>query len=144
MCFFGTGNPIAVGVGLQLLHYALANSPADRGIRGSDERRDRRCSQMVQCEFIEMGQMDIDPNNAHVHSRQTRFDCETLQFIFAGDLPRGGKLLGSCIAHESSQRFSDGTMVEPDAVPHAECETAAPDEHATDLLQRDGFVWKEL
>jgi hypothetical protein len=59
-------------------------------------------------------------------------------------LPRSAKADGGFVAHESSERFTDGTIIKPGAVPHAERETAAMVEHAPHLLQRDRFIWKEL
>jgi hypothetical protein len=50
--FFGKGNPIAVGMALQLFHNARANFLARFSIRRSDDGRDWRGGQVVEHEFI--------------------------------------------------------------------------------------------
>ena len=114
------------------------------GLGGSDDRRDRRCGQMVQRELIQTREVDIDPTDAHVYSGKARFCCETLQFLFGGGLPRSAKPDGGFVADKSSERFTDGAVVKPDAIPDAERETAAMTEHAAHLPQRERLIGKEL
>ena len=65
MCFLRIGNPIAVDVAVQLGHDALSNVRARPRVRPSDDWRDWLCGQMVEREYIQTGQVDIDPAEAH-------------------------------------------------------------------------------
>jgi hypothetical protein len=67
-----------------------------------------------------------------------------LQLLSGGRLPGSAKAVGNFDAHQSSKRFTHGTMVRPDAVPDAEHETTTMIEYAAHFPQGDQFVRKEL
>src|SRR5262245_9216799 len=144
MRFFGIGHPIPVGIALQLLRDACSELLACLSGCGGEEGCDRRRCQVVQRELIQTRKVDIDPFDAHCDLGKARFSCEMLQLLPSRCLPRRAKAVGRFVAHKPGERFSDGAIVEPDVIPHAECETAATAEHAPHLPQCERFVRKEL
>src|SRR5258707_15690230 len=89
--------------------------------------------------------MDIDPADAHLDAGKARFRCKMLQVLSGGGLaPAGEELDGGFVADVPGECFTNGTIVEPGAVPYAERETAAMLEHAAHLPQRERLVGKEL
>jgi len=145
MCFFRIGNAIPIGIALQLLHDARAKLLAGRRVYCSDDGCKWRCAQMAQRELIQMGQMDIDPADAHLDAGKARSRCKMLQFLSGGGLaPAGEELDGGFVADVPGECFTNGTALAARAVPYAERETAAMLEHATHVPQRERLVGKEL
>src|SRR5262245_9529419 len=99
---------------------------------------------MVQREFINARQVNIDAMEAHLHLRKTRLRCKELQLRLARDLSRRAEAAGGFARYESSESRADGFMICADAIPHAEREAAPMVEHATHLAQREQLVGKEL
>src|SRR5271166_399207 len=85
---------------------------------------------MMQYELIQMGQVEIEPTDAHFNVGKARIACNPLQLLFGRDLSRGAKLHGCRIADESCERFADDAVVGTDPDPHAERQTAAMNEHS--------------
>src|SRR5215470_18181647 len=93
--------------------------------RASEAVCDRRSGQMVQREFIETRQVDIDFMETHFHVGKPRLRCEALQVLFGWVLPRRAEADGGFGRYEASERVADGFMICPGALPHAERKTAA-------------------
>src|SRR6266545_1469666 len=144
MSFFGVGDPIAIGVALQLLRDARANLLARLRIRSSDEWRDRCSGQMIEDETVQTRQVNIEPIDANLHVGKTSFCCETLQLVLGRNLSGSAKLRRCCIANESSERFADRGVVEPLTIPDAERNAAASSENAPYLAQRERLVREKL
>jgi len=79
MSFFGVSHSVAFGVALQLLLDVFADSLARAGIRGRNSRRDRRCRKVVQHEFVQAGQMDLDPADTDLDSGKSCFCLTALR-----------------------------------------------------------------
>ena len=73
MRFLRIGNPIAVGVTPQLIHYTGSDILAHVWVCGGDDWSDWRCGQVVQCEFIQTREVRVDATDAHVDSRKACF-----------------------------------------------------------------------
>src|SRR5262249_51611407 len=99
---------------------------------------------MVQREFTETRQVDIDFMEAHFHIGKSRLGCEALQVLFGWDLSRRAEADGGFGRYELSERVADGMMISADALPYTERKTAAAVERAAHLPQRERLVGKEL
>src|SRR5580704_4652263 len=99
---------------------------------------------MMQYELIQMGQVEIEPTNAHLDVGKARIACNPLQLLLGRDLSRGAELRGCRITDVSRERFADGAVVGTDPDPHAERQTTSMNEHSAHLPQRPQPVGKEL
>ena len=100
---------------------------------------------MINCELINMRQMDVYPTDAHLHIGKPRFRRETRQFALRGGLaPARVKSVGCFFAHEAREHSTDSPVVRPEAVPNTKRETPAANEHASHLAERQCFIGKEL
>lgn len=68
MCFFWIGDALAIGIAVKFFHDARANLLSRLRLGGGDQRRNRRCGQMVQRELIQPREVDIAPTDTHVYS----------------------------------------------------------------------------
>src|SRR5262249_37141255 len=142
--FFWIGDPIAVGVGLQLFCDARRNIVARVGSRGGEVLGDWRSGQMLQREFIDTRQVDIEGMHAHFHVGKAGLRCEALQVLFGRDLSRCAEANGGVGRYRPREGGTDGSVIGSHTRPHAQRKTAAVGKHAAHLPQRERFVGKEL
>src|SRR5262249_2466888 len=112
--------------------------------RASEVVGDRRSGQMLQREFIDARQVDIEAMDAHLHVGKARLRCETLQVLFGRDLSRRAEAGGGFSRYEWGERSAGRWVKGAAASPSADRQTAAVAKHAAHLPQRERLVGKEL
>src|SRR5256885_16111484 len=99
---------------------------------------------MVERECIEARQVDIHPANAHFHRCKAGFQCQTLQFLFGGRSARSAKVVSNVAAQVSSESFTDGSIINTDAIPHADRKASISAEDTAHFPKRERLVGKKL
>src|SRR5262249_60773711 len=95
------------------------------GIRRSDDLRARRSGEMLQREFSDVRNVDIESIPSPPHVAKTRLRREALQVLFVWDLPRRAEADGRVGRDGLLEGGDDGSMIGPHTRPPAQGKTAA-------------------